>query len=348
MSVSIMRRPGLSGRLVRSLFGAGTSSLESQMQSTGRFTPALRRLVSESYDECRSCGAKLYKETTALAGYDADGAPSYVGPCCAVTIQELASHIYWWWHADRRVPPDTALWRYMDFAKFVSLLEERALFFSRADRLGDPFEGASGISDRQPEWDAHYKHFFREAILTVPGRTETVDEDWLEQEASRLLENFRSANEAERRRAFASCWHANTGESEAIWKLYCPPPAAGVAIRSTVGRLRNSFIGGEAIDVGSVRYIDFRTTFANPYERIFSKRKSLSHETEVRAVINSYPFLGADTGYSVKVDLGILIDAVIPSPFAPDWFAPLVERMLKRFDLAVPTEVSELRSEPFY
>jgi|SRR5215211_2316605 len=45
--------------------------------------------------------------------------------------------------------PDVRIWRYMDFAKYVALLEEKALWFSRADklgeafgdRLGDPFEG---------------------------------------------------------------------------------------------------------------------------------------------------------------------------------------------------------------
>ena len=41
---------------------------------------------------------------------------------------------------------DTVLWRYMDFTKFVSLLEKSALFFPRADKLGDPFEGYWPIS----------------------------------------------------------------------------------------------------------------------------------------------------------------------------------------------------------
>jgi hypothetical protein len=40
-------------------------------------------------------------------------------------------------------PPDRArLWRYMDFTKFVSLLDKEALFFSSAAILGDPFEGS--------------------------------------------------------------------------------------------------------------------------------------------------------------------------------------------------------------
>jgi len=34
------------------------------------------------------------------------------------------------------------IWRYMDFTKLVFTLEESGLFFSRLDRLGDPFEGS--------------------------------------------------------------------------------------------------------------------------------------------------------------------------------------------------------------
>lgn len=43
------------------------------------------------------------------------------------------------------VPPsklDIPIWRYVDFAKFVDLLERRQLHFARLDQLGDPFEGA--------------------------------------------------------------------------------------------------------------------------------------------------------------------------------------------------------------
>ena len=42
-----------------------------------------------------------------------------------------------------RQPADeaAAVWRYMDFAKFVDLLATEELYFARADKLGDPFEG---------------------------------------------------------------------------------------------------------------------------------------------------------------------------------------------------------------
>jgi hypothetical protein len=36
---------------------------------------------------------------------------------------------------------ETPIWRYIDFAKFVGMLERRALHFSQLASLGDPFEG---------------------------------------------------------------------------------------------------------------------------------------------------------------------------------------------------------------
>jgi len=36
----------------------------------------------------------------------------------------------------------TSLWRYMTFEKFCWLVEKSALYHTRLDQLGDPFEGA--------------------------------------------------------------------------------------------------------------------------------------------------------------------------------------------------------------
>jgi len=46
-------------------------------------------------------------------------------------------------HAQISTPDiNTKIWRYMDFTKFLSLLEKNAAFFCRADIIGDKFEGA--------------------------------------------------------------------------------------------------------------------------------------------------------------------------------------------------------------
>ena len=37
---------------------------------------------------------------------------------------------------------DVRVWRYMDFTKFVSFIDSRTLYFTRADKFGDAFEGS--------------------------------------------------------------------------------------------------------------------------------------------------------------------------------------------------------------
>jgi hypothetical protein len=38
---------------------------------------------------------------------------------------------------------DIPIWRYMDLGKYLSMLDCRCLFFARATRLNDPFEGST-------------------------------------------------------------------------------------------------------------------------------------------------------------------------------------------------------------
>lgn len=288
------------------------------------------------------------KDTAALAGYDLHGAPAYVGPCCEAILKERASHIYWAWHADRRCAPGQKLWRYIDLARFMSMLEERGLYFARIDKLGDPFEGAVGIAARLPVWEEHTKDYLRQAMLAPPAGGRRLSSQELEEHAESLLGEMRQAQAHERQRAFVSCWHANTVESEALWRLYCPPPQAGVLIQTTAEALEASFGPDASIEIGHVQYLDFKTAFAGPYERIFAKRKSLSHEAEVRAVFERMPMNDPPPGFLVPIDLERLVHAIVPSPFAPPWLHELIAKMLKRHDVHLPLRASELLAEPFF
>jgi len=54
----------------------------------------------------------------------------------------------------RVTPDDAKIWRYMDFSKLVSMLEDKALFFARADAFEDAFEGSyplANVKARQTE-----------------------------------------------------------------------------------------------------------------------------------------------------------------------------------------------------
>jgi hypothetical protein len=319
------------------------------LKSTGRFTIDLRKLKAASYDVCRSCGRKLQRGVASYAGYDVNGAPLYVGTCCEALINELATHVYWWWEADKRPDLSIPLWRYMDFAKFVSILDSRGLYFARANLLGDRFEGASGIVERRGEWDAHNLAYFREAIRTAPREnTPMPSDEEIEKEAARLLSEFHQSNEVRLRSTYVSCWHANTGESEALWRLYCPPPANGVAIRTSVTSLTESWGDEVNAKLGKVNYIDFRSQFSGTHDRIFWKRKSLSHEAEVRAVIERNFDKSGEAGVLLKCDVEKLVHGVVVSPFAPSWFDGVVRATVRAFGMQLPIVTSELSAEPFF
>src|SRR5579864_3674448 len=112
-------------------------------------------------------------------------------------------------YAFGRVDPDFSatadgsvrLWRYMDLAKLLSLLTREALFFSRVDLLGDPFEG-SLTRYLQLKRERHH------ALLRKRGKPIR-----LRAGASALVET-RIAN------TIISCWHMNDTESAAMWRLY--------------------------------------------------------------------------------------------------------------------------------
>lgn len=317
------------------------------MESTGRFTAKLRKMAHYGHDICSNCGQTLPNKIPAYAGYRADGTEAYVGACCQSVITELASHIYWWWRSYQRPKSDTTLWRYMDFAKFVAMLKDNALWFARVDRLGDPFEGARGIRPKQDEWKKYCLEYFRNAILSIPGGpTEAILKN-IDQEAERLYFETEQTLQEDVKRSFASCWHANEGESEGLWRLYCPPPVPGVAITTKFSKLDSTIDCTWEVRFGHVQYIDFSKGFAGTYDRLFWKRSSLSHEREVRGVIQDRSIPTDCEGLAIKFDLDC-IDCVVLSPYAPIWFGDVVCETMGKFGLRVRVEPSELLTQPFF
>ena len=169
---------------------------------------------------------------------------------------------------------NTPIWRYLDFTKFADLLDTQALFFCRADRFEDKFEGAlsnPSVVARPTELVA--KGFTVKNALETAGLAAYAGKEFLRFNA-------------------ISCWHMSPRESAAMWRLYVKNDE-GVAVRSTFRRLRSSFLEfRNEITVGLVDYVDYRKKLIPwrwPHAAYFHKRKSFEHEKEVRAIITRYP-----------------------------------------------------------
>lgn len=231
-------------------------------------------------------------------------------------------------HPQFRPPPaDAVLWRYMDFTKFVSLLETSALYFCRPDLLGDPFEGS--ISPATPP--------------LVAGEFEA---------GSQITQHTVDVRQVTRL-ARVNCWHMGEFESEAMWRLYTRERDE-VAIKTVFARFREALVGEEDVNVSRVWYRDYRTDsipFGNAMFPLFHKRISFQHEQEVRALymVNSEDDGSDDAiGGYFQVDLPKLVEEVVVAPFAENWFAGLVRSLAQRYGIGNQVRPSTLSDDPTF
>jgi len=246
--------------------------------------------------------------------------------------------------------PDATIWRYIDFTKFVSLLDNKRLFFAPVALLDDPFEGSYPTPNL-----AARKEFWAENPPAPP------DEFYAE-----------AANNI-RKSIFVNSWNLSEVESAAFWRLYVPP-SGGVAIRSTFRRLTDSFcISTDSdsarnlgqIHIGQVQYIDYDQTVLpehNAFYPYVHKRRSFAFESELRAVMSKFPLVefqdgertpfdlerAEPTGLRVSVDLDQLIGSIHVSPYAPPWFANLVSSVAEHYGCAASVKQSSLSAQPVF
>jgi len=223
-------------------------------------------------------------------------------------------------------PDDTVLWRYMDFTRFVSLLEKEALFFCRPDLLGDPFEGS--LSHVTPP---AFPQDLREGPVSVRGFD--------------LRQVVRMAR--------VSCWHMGEFESEAMWRLYARE-RDGIAIRTDFARFKDAFVGDQEISASVVRYRDYSTDsipFGNGLLPLVHKRISFQHEREVRALFLRHPDAVEPQehgGCYCEIGLATLVGGIVVAPFAEDWFVDLVRSLAERREIGDRVQRSALSEEPTF
>lgn len=245
------------------------------------------------------------------------------------------------------VSPTAKLWRYMDLAKFISLIGKKKLYFASLESFEDIFEGAKGTVNRKGIWDGLYSDFFKKAIQTVPGMNrEDLTDEYIEKNSMRLLSEWGAMGELERKNVFVSCWHCNQYESDAMWKLYSANVKNALAIQTTGRQLFEALGKDPSVEIGKVRYIDYTKQFAPINGAYWCKRKSFEYEQEVRAV--THVRKAACCGIEKDVDIEKLITGIYISPYAPKWFEDVVRDITEKYGLNKPIFYSEMAAKPFY
>jgi len=233
-------------------------------------------------------------------------------------------------------PDSTKIWRYMDFTKFVNLLDTESLFFCRVDRLEDKWEGTF------PKKMINKFSLNKKNIKSADGNVYSWCEWQIKKEARSHLIN---------------CWHVNEHESDAMWKLYSSNRQS-IAIQSTIGRLKGCFKTKENIYIGQVEYVDYNNYEpsnrilnigeANTLKTFLLKRKGFEHEKEIRAITNiAYNKHKQEKGILVNIDLSELIETIVISSISEDWFFNLTSNIIKKYSYKFSVKKSEFGIQPY-
>lgn len=229
----------------------------------------------------------------------------------------------------RPVAPQAKIWKFLSFAKLCELLDRSALHCTRVDQFGDTFEGSWPIAD------ARY---------------------WEYLDGAATFEDLFKV----RRHAVASCWVESATESAASWRLY-GNDAECVAIVSRFGALAQASAdqarqGGEETWIaGGVEYLDYERkigmTNAPPdayrqsiFKVLACKHASYSSENEVRVLAMKNEPEFSPSGADLQVDLSAIVEEVVVSPAAQDWFFELVRKISGMRNLADRVRRSDLRT----
>jgi hypothetical protein len=238
---------------------------------------------------------------------------------------------------------NATIWRYMDLAKFESVLEKRALFFCRSDLFDDRFEGSyprgAAVEAALPQMVA--------AVADDPSLREQLEK------AKQMRKQLRES-------VLVNCWHINEHESAAMWKLYVRSDK-GISVKSTVQRLIDGIRCAEEVYVGAVQYRDYDGApfpSMNVFHPFMSKRKSFAYEQELRAVIwdqerfaglsGSWPVHKRDCGTNAATDLDRLIEEIRVLPGARPVFREFIASICTKYCLKKETKQSRLDDIPLY
>ncbi|MDQ3872130.1 MAG: hypothetical protein M3258_00780 [Thermoproteota archaeon] len=262
------------------------------------------------------------------------------------------------------IPPNknAKIWQYMELAEFVSMLHRKALFFVKATKLRDPYEGIIPQFNDFIKSPMHNKE--EEAII------QNKSNRFIATSPQSVIQQFRAYREL----VLINSWHYNEYESAAMWHLYSHENA-GIAIQSTMTKLNKSFEDNneDTVWIGRVQYLDFSKDWMDEWNNLFKgfliKRKSFEYENEIRALtclpddhlgskrsthvgdiqkISSSkrpvfnPRQMTEKGKYVSADLHTLVENIYIAPYSEPWFKEVVESLLSKYDLNAKVVKSDL------
>ncbi|QOW10595.1 hypothetical protein Q73A0000_09525 [Kaistella flava (ex Peng et al. 2021)] len=242
--------------------------------------------------------------------------------------------------------------RYIDLSKFLSLIQSKTIFFNKLSNFEDKYEGTlTPLSLDDLENAIRSCKSTNSYLLSNPS----IDtENYYKKRIIAEKKMYKLSRET----VYVSCWNKIENESYALWKIYAGLNQ-GIMIKSNVERIIQAFAGAdEDIEISEVKYIDFKKekiNIGNIYHPLVHKNIPYSYEDEIRLLFQPFNNQNGEIpnlekvcedhrligGKSIKIDINLLIEEIIVSPFAPYWFFEIVKNIVDKYDLKINVQYSE-------
>jgi hypothetical protein len=245
------------------------------------------------------------------------------------------------------VKEDSKISRYLNLTKFLDFVQFNRLYFRQVDKYDDVLEGC-----------------FTKQIYEL-GKCITITGANGAPSNKGIIEQTKYRRQS----SYVSCWSLCEHESMGMWSVY--GGQNGLAIQTTVSLLKRKLENAPRIfddethkliklanlKVSGIHYIDHsnedhanlkRELISNP---IFLKNIGYSYENEVRFLYDTgtwptlHPRLG--DGFFIKMDAKDIIEKILVSPTAEEWFFELVKGILTKYGLDDHVFWSNLRFPPY-
>jgi len=229
---------------------------------------------------------------------------------------------------DHGIKTSAIVRRHLDLAKYLDLLVSRKMYFRRADKFSDKFEGVMPAG-------------MRKAIMASGPKDSPA---WIDPDT--WDSRTRVGN-------YLNCWNLSSRDNMALWQLY-GGASSSVVITSTVKQLVTTAIRwNRDVFIQKVQYIDH---FKNPdmivghwHDLLRYKHEAYQFEEELRFVIPQQGQGWEANPVEIRLpvdDLNGLIRSVVVAPEAKPWFFDLIKDVTEKYGVTRPVHRSKLSFMP--
>lgn len=235
------------------------------------------------------------------------------------------------------------VWRYMDIAQLISMLDKKALFFVRSDKLQDSFEGL----------------LTKASINSLNSSLEKVnDNDPCKYIVKQVIDIMKDVPNKGKPYFYINSWHKSEYESMAMWSIYAKSNK-GISIQSNFQKLKECLLNSHChyneerikspfIHLKDVEYVNtevYCQDFSDKKWNLncyFNKLKSYDYEREVRAVIDltsesdnefDYKEVIENNGIYIYISLDF-VEKIFVCPLAPNWVFDVVKSIAEKYGVS--------------